>query len=265
MSPMERNVRLLIAYDGTEFHGWQRQPGQRTVQGELEAALSRTWRHPVELIGSGRTDAGVHALGQVANARTSSTLNVGKIRHAVVSRLPADIGVRAVQDVSPEFHATRHAVSKLYRYRLHNAAHRPVHHHAGRFTYHCWVPLDVSRMRAAATAFLGTHDFTALAASGCVRESMVRTVFRCDVTRCGDEIQVDIEGSGFLQHQVRNMVGTLVEVGRGRWEPEAVERILQSGDRRHAGPTLPAHGLCLQWVRYPAEVLRPAEASVPGP
>ncbi len=256
---MARTIYLRIAYDGTEFHGWQTQPGVRTVQSVLEQSLQRVARHPVDLVGSGRTDSGVHAAGQVAGFVTSCTLPAEKFQAAVASRLPEDVAVLASRVVHPEFHATRCAVGKLYRYRIHNAKTPPTERRTQRTTYHFWHPLSTERMQEAARFFQGKKDFSAMAARGGVRESMVRTVFRCSVERHFDEVRIEVEGSGFLYRQVRNMVGTLIQVGLGRWEPSCVAKILESSDRSNAGPTAPAHGLCLQWVRYPPQLLRKPE------
>jgi len=252
-----RNVRFVIAYDGTDFHGWQSQPGLRTVQGLIEQAARRAVRHQVELIGSGRTDAGVHAAGQVANFSTDCRIPAEKLGRAIGSRLSKDMCILDVRDVSLAFHSTRSTISKLYRYRIHNARHRPVTRCTQRQTYHFWQKLDLDRMRAGARHFIGRMDFAAMASKGSERETTVRTVLRCEVERSYDEVRIDVEGVGFLYNQVRNMVGTLVEVGRGHWAPERVGEILASRDRRTAGPTAPARGLCLQWVRYPARLLRP--------
>ena len=254
---MERNIRLLLSYDGTDFHGWQIQPGRRTVQSVVEDSLRRVLRHDTRLSASGRTDAGVHALGQVANLRTSCTMPCDKLRHAVGSRLPPDICVRSVADVADAFHATRSALSKLYRYRIHNAPARPVTRMTQRETYHFWERLDVERMRQAAIHFVGEMDYTSMASADCQRVTMVRQVFRCDVSRHFAEIRIDVEGSGFLYNQVRSMVGTLIEVGRGRWEPDRVAAIMAARDRSQAGPTVAAKGLCLRWVRYPPDLLNP--------
>lgn len=247
---------MVVAYDGTEFHGWQHQPGLRTVQGVLEQSARRALRHQVALVGSGRTDRGVHAAGHVCSFDTSSELSTYRMRHAMGSRLPKDVTIVAVRDVHHTFHATRSAISKLYRYRIHNALGRPVERSAQPYCYHFWHDLEVDRMRLGARHFIGEMDFTAMTATGTVRETMVRRVIRCDVERHLDEIRIDVEGTGFLYKQVRNMVGTLLRVGCGQWEPDRVADIIASRNRANAGPTAPARGLCLRWVRYPASVLR---------
>ncbi len=254
---MERNVRLLIAYDGSEYHGWQVQQGLLTIQGLLEQAARRVCRHQESIVGSGRTDAGVHAAGQVAHFKTACTIPANNLRRAIGARLPKDISLVDVGDVSRVFHARRDVLRKLYRYRIHAAAGRPVSRTTQRYTYHFWNPLDVERMRAAARHFVGCMDYSAMATKGCERETMVRTVLRCDVHRDLDEIIVDVLGKGFLYNQVRNMVGTLIEIGRGRWEPDHLRLILESCDRSQTGPTAPARGLSLQWVQYPPELLDP--------
>ncbi|MHC5110706.1 MAG: tRNA pseudouridine(38-40) synthase TruA [Planctomycetota bacterium] len=259
---MQRNVLLLAAYDGTAFHGWQTQAGQRTVQQMLEQSLMRVVRHPVNLIGCSRTDAGVHALGHVSNFRTTHTLDVFRFRHAIGSRLPDDLSVVALRDVDPAFHATRSARSKMYRYRIHNAQHRPVENLSQRYVYHFWKPLDETRMQQAAHHFVGTIDFRAMASRSGEKDNTVRTVLRCEIRRMMDEIIIEIEGTGFLYNQVRNMVGTLINVGRGYWPPDHVVEILESRDRTNAGQKAPAKGLTLCWVRYPPELLGvPANSS----
>jgi len=251
---MDRNVSLVVAFEGTGYHGFQTQPGLRTVQETLEAAIRRAVRHPVSLIGSGRTDAGVHAAGHVSNFHTTCSLDSRKLAHSIGSRLPKDLSIVALRDVKPEFHATRGATSKLYRYRIFNAPHRPAGQLIHRYVYHYWNPLNVKAMKAGATHFVGEMDYSAMAATGTVRATMVREVLRCDVERHCDEIRIDVEGTGFLWKQVRTMVGTLMDVGRGRWEPDHVAKILASCDRKEGGPTAPARGLCLRWVRYPPEL-----------
>jgi len=256
---VSRNLAIWVAFDGTDFHGWQRQPGLRTVQQVLEETLQRAIRHPVDLTACGRTDSGVHAAAHVSNFRTDCNLPVDKLLHSFGSHLPDDIGILAVRDVAAHFHATRSAIAKCYRYRIHASQRRPVASLTQRFTHHQWVPLDVDAMRAAARHFIGEHDFTSLAATGTRRETMVRSVFRCDVERHLDEIHVNVEGDGFLWKQVRAMVGTLIQVGVGHWPADDVAAIIAARDRSRAGPTMPAKGLCLQWVRYPPEVLATAD------
>ena len=261
---MQRKLALWVAFDGTDFHGWQKQPGMRTVQGVLEESLQRALRHPVDLVGSGRTDAGVHALAHVNSFATTSDFPLDRLQASLQSRLPIDLSIIAVREVRFDFHATQSAVSKLYRYRIHASQSRPLESFSQRYTYHCWVPLDIEAMQQGAAHFVGQHDFTSLAATGTVRESMVRTIFRCEVHRYLDEIHVDVEGDGFLWKQVRTMVGTLLQIGRGRWRPEDVREIIAARDRSRAGPTMPAHGLCLQWVRYPREALEPSKTGNSG-
>ena len=259
---MERTLLLRIAYDGTDFHGWQTQPGLRTVQSEVEDALRRVVRHPVNLVGSGRTDAGVHAAAQTASFRSTCVIPPGRLKHALGARIAPDLSIVAACDVRPGFDARQHAVSKLYRYRIHAARHRTVDRLAQRYTYHVWDPLDLDAMRAASRHFVGTKDFTSLVATASPIENKVRTILRCDVERHLDEIRIDVEGTGFLYRQVRNMVGTLLCVGWGRWKPDHVAKILEDRNRNSAGPTAPPHGLCLQWVRYPPEMLTPPQPAV---
>jgi len=260
---MERNIKLVLAYDGTGFHGWQRQTELRTVQQELEDVLRQVLRHPLHVKGASRTDAGVHARGQVASVATSSAIPVENICRAVGHRLPADMALRDAQECRRGFHPSLDALGKLYRFRVFNSAHRPVEELAHRFVWHVWYPLDLERMRAAAAKLVGRHDFAGFASQGSPRQTTVRTVRRIGIRRGGYEVLFDIEGDGFLYNQVRNMVGTLVEVGRGRWLPERVCEILASRDRGLAGPTAPPHGLCLEWVRYGPT--KPAENVPDGP
>ena len=251
---MKRNVQLLIAYDGTDFHGWQTQWALRTVQAIIEEVVRRVVRHPVALIASGRTDAGVHAAGQVANFHTMNELTTDKLRHALGNRLPKDIDLLRLRDVPTRFHSTSRSTRKLYRYRIFNHPRRPTRHHQQRYVYHYYNQLDCGAMRRAARLFVGTHDFKAMASTRSTpRQSSIRTVLHCEVYAACEEIRIDVCGTGFLYNQVRNMVGTLLEVGRGKWPAECVTEILESRNRQNAGPTVPAQGLCLQWVQYPPD------------
>lgn len=247
---MLRNLKLIIAYDGTDFHGWQTQPGMRTVQGEFESIAARVCKHPVKLSGAGRTDAGVHARGQTASFRTETPIPANNLRLAIGHRLPTDIALIHVSDVAADFHASRAARSKLYRYTIINTEERPVREMRQRYGYHCWYPLDMDRLRTAAALLLGRHDFAGFASQGIPRKTTVRTLFRVDLRRVYDEIRIDFEGDGFLYNQVRNMVGTLIEIGRGQWPVERIAQVLETKDRNLAGPTARPHGLCMEWVRY---------------
>ena len=259
--PERRNIKLVIAYNGAAYHGWQRQaPGLETVQEHVENAAVRMLGERITVSGAGRTDAGVHAAGQVANFRTSNlAVPLTGLRRGMNSRLPRDIAIRSAAEVPEDFHASRSAVGKTYQYRIHVAPMRPVHLHGQ--VYHYWRALDVERMRAAAVRLIGTHDFRGFASSAEVRDNTVRTITRCDVTDADAEVHVSVQGDGFLYHMVRNLAGTLIEVGRGHWEPDRVDTILASRDRRDAGPTAPPDGLTLLCVHYDPEELRVEEAA----
>ena len=250
-----RNIKLVIAYDGAAYHGWQRQAdGIDTVQQRIEAAAADVLRHEVTVFGAGRTDAGVHAAGQVANLYTTNlAIPLRGLRRAMNSRLPRDVAVVSAADVPAEFHASRSAIGKTYRYRIHVAPLRPVE--LARQVYHYWRALDTPAMRDAAVRLLGRHDFIGFATSAEQRESTVRTIRRCDVTEDGPTVAVTVRGDGFLYNMGRNIVGTLIEVGRGRWGPERVDTILATRDRRQAGPTAPPDGLTLLCVHYRPEDL----------
>ncbi|MCC7293950.1 MAG: tRNA pseudouridine(38-40) synthase TruA [Phycisphaerales bacterium] len=256
-----RTFLMRIAFDGTDFHGFQNQPGLRTVQSVMEDQLRRVLRHPLELIGSGRTDAGVHAAAMGTSFTSTTPLPPDKLIHAIGSRLPEDVGLLDIREAAPDFHARKDAICKLYQYRIFNSRTRPVAEFAQRYAFHCWRRLDVERMAEAAKAFIGAHDFTSFAGAGCMRENMVRTILHCHVERQFNEIRINVLGEGFLYQQVRIMAGTLMEVGVGRFSPEDVGRIIASRDRKQAGPTAQPHGLCLRWVRYPVERLVPSAAA----
>lgn len=252
----DKRFRVTVAYDGTAFHGWQKQvsvPGHeplRTVAGVLEEALRHVLRQRLDLVGASRTDAGVHAKGQVAHfVVTDTTIPIERLAQAINSRLPEDVEVLAVEPAPSHFDAISDAVSKQYRYRVFHTARRPLNKR--HYVWHCWTPLDTDRMADGASRLTGTHDFAGFAAAGHGRASTIRTVLRCDIFRDNPEIHIVVEGTGFLYNMVRIIAGTLVEIGRGRFEPDVIDHVLQSRDRRAAGPTLPARGLCLEWIRYP--------------
>ena len=246
----QRKLRMVIAYNGANYHGWQRQAdGIDTVQQRVEEATKHVLRHPLNVHGASRTDAGVHAEGQSAHVITTNmSVPLFGMKRAMNSHLPRDIVVRSIAEVPMNFNASVSAAGKTYRYRIHVGPTRPVERTA--LVLHYWRPLDIEPMQLASNRLVGTHDFAGFASAGDQRDSTVRTITRCDVVPVGDEIQVFVAGTGFLYNQVRNIVGTLIEIGRGLWNPDRVDKILQSGDRRDAGPTSPPDGLTLMRVHY---------------
>jgi tRNA pseudouridine38-40 synthase len=253
-----RNIRLTIAYDGTDFHGWQRQPKAPTIQSCLEAAIESIVGSPVKVVASGRTDAGVHAAKQVANFKTSSPIPCPNLVRAVNNMLPPTVRVKEAREAPEEFHARYAVRSKTYCYRiLHSQVCSPF---LARFVYHYPYPLDRRRMAEAACLIEGRHDFASFAGSCGTNEdappksspSTVREILTSRILwRAQTSIVVyEVCGEGFLQYMVRNIVGTLIEVGRGKLEPNDMARILEAHDRALAGPTAPAQGLCLMKVEY---------------
>jgi len=243
-----RNIKLTIAYDGSEYHGWQTQPGKKTIQVSLTQAIQNLIGSEVRVFGASRTDAGVSALGQVALVQIDSPIPVENLAKAITHRLPLDIAVAEGVEVPQGFDVIGAVKNKLYRYTIFTGPLRPVLQ-----IKHCWhlpAELDVAAMNEAAKIFVGKKDFKSFASAADNRESTVRTIFRCDVTREGDLVYVDIEGDGFLYNMVRNIVGTLVEVGLGRQNPEKINKILEAKNRTAAGPIAPAAGLCLMWIKY---------------
>lgn len=242
------HFRLILEYDGSEFCGWQVQPDQRTLQGVLEEALLRLVGQPVRVAGAGRTDSGVHAAGQVACFRTARSFDPGTVLRALNALTPADLVIRAVDVVPEEFDPRRSARSRTYVYRLWNRSEPSPFWR--RYAWHCRGALDVEKMQAAAARLLGEHDFTSFRAAGCEAAHPIRRVLRSSVHREGDLLRYEIEATAFLRHMVRNIVGTLLEVGRGERTVEDFERLLIERDRDLAGITAPAHGLCLVHVQY---------------
>ena len=243
-----RNLKLVVSYDGTDFHGWQLQPGYRTVQETLETALAGLTGGRVRANASGRTDTGVHAVGQVVNVRTETRIPAEKLAAAVNAHLPADVVVKEAADVPAGFDANRDARRKLYRYVVHDG---PVPDlFLRRYCHHARHRLDAAAMARAAAPLRGRHDFHSFETDWPNRASSVRTVTHLAVNRFGDWIWVDVEADGFLYNMVRAIAGTLLNVGRGYWPETHVAEILQAADRTRAGPTAPARGLFLMRVTY---------------
>jgi tRNA pseudouridine38-40 synthase len=247
-----RTLKLTLAYDGTRYGGWQRQINAVTVQQIVEEAVAPVAGtadvRPPTVSGAGRTDAGVHALGQVASVNIESDIPASAVHRALNVRLPADIRVVGVVDAPLGFHARFHATGKAYRYRICTT---PVASPFDRwFVWHAPFTRDLDAMRVAAGRLVGRHDFASFQSAGSFVRHTVRTISRIDIRDLGGELVVEVEGDGFLRHMVRAMVGTLSEVGTGARTPEEVDRILAARDRRAAGPTAPAAGLTLLAVRY---------------
>ena len=258
-------ISLLLEYDGTDFVGWQVQPNGRSVQEEVERALGVVCATPIRVIAAGRTDSGVHALGQVASFIPPVERPMVAFEKGLNGLLPRDVAVREARIRTPGFDARRSARGKLYRYRIANLpARSPL---TSRQSWQVFPPLDVEAMRRAATHLIGTHDFAAFRAANCEAQTTVRTMRRLEVRgESGGEIAIEVEASAFLKHMVRNLVGTLVEVGFGLRTPENVAEVLAQKDRTLAGRTAPPQGLCLVEVYYPpdGEARRPIEAEIGG-
>lgn len=284
--PVQR-YKLVVAYRGTRYHGWQQQsaldtytgekppPGEGipTIQQELTKALQSVLGHPVQVVGSSRTDAGVHAKGQVVHLDTDQVqIPREGLRKAVNHRLPSDVLVRSIRVVPPTFNAVRSTTTKRYQYFIWNHAERPLFFPD--LAWHRWQRLDIAAMQSAAAHFVGMHDFASFARPGHGRLNTERTIFACDVNYRTPKLVFGIEGSGFLWNMVRIMVGTLVEVGLGRYAPDDIPTMLEARDRQSAGSTAPPHGLYLQWIRFdpqslvmpdPALAVEAAPAEVPPP
>lgn len=256
-----RTVKLTLAYDGTRFVGWQRQASGESIQGWLERAFERLEGTPVTVHGAGRTDAGVHALGQVASVSLAGVHDSATLMRALNAQLPPDIRIRAVEEVAADFHARFSARRKTYRYLVRHAPFADPFERT--FAWHVPEPLRINDMSAAAAALQGTHDFSAFRSTGSDVTTTVRTIYRSelrglpggarlpDTHAAGVLLAYDVEGDGFLRHMVRAIAGTLVEVGRGARTAHSVSALLQAGTARaEAGPTAPAHGLYLVGVAY---------------
>ena len=243
------NYRLTLCYDGTRWRGWQKQGNtENTIQGRLETLLSRLLEQPVEVAGSGRTDGGVHAKGQVASFRAKTHLSTEEILAGLRRYLPADIGAVSLEEAEPRFHARLSCTGKTYVYRIWNSDAPNVFER--NYLYFLHESLDVGTMREAAEALCGTHDYRAFCSLKKYKKSTVRTVERITIEELGAELRLTLTGDGFLYNMVRILVGTLLAVGRGERKPEDMAAILESKDRQNAGETVPACGLCLWEVRY---------------
>lgn len=243
------NYRLTLCYDGTRWKGWQKQGNtDHTIQGKLETLLSRLLDQPIEVAASGRTDAGTHAKRQVVSFRAKTALSTQEILDGLRRYLPADIGAVSLEQVEPRFHARFSCTGKTYTYRIWNSDEPNVFER--NYLYHLHETLDVPAMRRAAEDLCGTHDYKAFCSLKRTKKSTVRRVDSITIQELGPELLFTFEGNGFLYHMVRILVGTLLEVGRGNLQPEEMGDILVSQDRKRAGETVPACGLCLVDVRY---------------
>ena len=243
-----KNIKLVIEYDGKEFNGWQKQPNKLNIQGEIEKAIFEITGEEVNLIASGRTDAGVHAFGQVANFNTETKLPIEKIAKAINSKLKKSIVIKSAEEVDEQFHSRYSVHSKTYRYIINNSENGTAIYRD--LEYHYPFKLDAEKMNEAIKYFEGEHDFKGFKASGTSSKSSVRTIYEGTVWRDGDRINIEITGNGFLYNMVRIIAGTLLEVGEGKITPEEIPNIINSQDRKKAGRTLPAKGLYLMKVEY---------------
>ncbi len=243
-----RNIKLLISYDGKKYNGWQRQVStDQTIQTKLEQLLSKMTGEEIEVHGSGRTDRGVHATGQVANFHTDTKMSVDEILQYMNTYLPQDIAVLEAKDASPRFHSRLNVIQKTYVYRVWNA---PVRNVLERnYTYHVPEKLDVEAMREAASYLLGTNDYQSFCARK-MKKSSVRTIHSIDIDEIGNEIRFTYRGSGFLYNMVRILTGTLIEVGKQERSASSIPALIEARERRLAGHTTPAHALCLAKVDY---------------
>lgn len=242
-----RNIKITIQYNGEKYCGWQKQPDSLGVQGTIEKAIYDITREEVKIIGSGRTDAGVHALGQVANFQLTSTIPASKIPSALNSKLPKDISIISCEEVSQEFHSRYSARGKIYRYLIYNSVYRsPIYKD---ISYQVKYDLDFDKMCIEAKSFIGTYDFKGFMSSGSSVTDTVRTIYDIELTKEDNLIVLEIEGNGFLYNMVRIIVGTLVDVGRGRIN-ESISEVIISKSRSRSGHTAPAHGLFLKKVDY---------------
>ena len=243
-----RNIKLTIEYDGKDFNGWQKQPTKLNIQGTIEQAIKQITGEDVELNASGRTDAGVHALGQVANFKTNSQIPIEKFAIAINSKLKRSIVIKKAEEVDERFHSRLSCKKKTYRYIINNSPEGTAIYR--NLETHIPQKLDLSQMKKAIKYFEGEHDFKAFKASGTSSKSSVRTIYKADIYQENEKIFIEITGNGFLYNMVRIIVGTLVEVGLGKIKSEKIIDIIQQGKRENAGKTFPPNGLYLLKVMY---------------
>ena len=243
-----RNIKLTIEYDGKCYNGWQKQPNKLNIQGEIERAIYNITKEEVDLIGSGRTDAGVHALGQVANFKTNSQISIEKLPLAINSQLKNSIVIKEAEEVNERFHSRYNAKRKTYRYIINNSKCGTAIYRNLEYSYP--FKLDAEKMKQASKYFEGEHDFKAFKSSGTSSKNSVRTIYKAIVKQEGEKIIIELTGNGFLYNMVRIISGTLLDVGLGKIQPEEIPEMIESKDRERAGKTLPAHGLYLVEVKY---------------
>ena len=243
-----RNIKLTIEYDGKDFNGWQKQPNKLNIQGEIERSIKDITGEDVDLIASGRTDAGVHALGQVANFKTDSNIPVEKIPIALNTKLKRSIRILAAEEVDERFHSRYNCKKKTYKYVINNSANVTAIYR--NLEYNFSQELNVDKMNEAVKYFIGEHDFKGFKASGTSSKSSVRTIYDAKVYKNGDRVNIELTGNGFLYNMVRIISGTLIDVGIGKILPEEVPDIINSKERTKAGKTLPPNGLYLIKVEY---------------
>ena len=230
------------------INGWQKQPGRLNIQGEIEKAIEELTNEKVELIASGRTDSGVHSLGQVANFKTNSNLEIEKIPYAINSKLKKSIRIKKAEEVDEKFHARYNCKKKRYRYTINNSEQGSAIYR--NLEYHVPKKLNISKMKNAIKYIEGEHDFSSFKSSGTSSKSSVRVIYKAEIIEDGEKIYIELTGNGFLYNMVRIIAVTLVEVGLGKIEPEEIKNIIEKKERILAGKTLPAHGLCLMEVQY---------------
>jgi tRNA pseudouridine38-40 synthase len=243
-----KRVMIVVAYDGTNYHGWQLQPNVVTIESVLNNALSSLFMEDIKVIGASRTDTGVHALGNIAVFDTEARMPAEKVAYALNQRLPEDIRIQSSKEVALDFHPRRQNSKKTYEYKILNSEFPlPTERLYSYFTY---VPLDIELMQRAADYLVGEHDFKSFCSINTVAETTVRTIYDISVTKSGNMISIKVTGSGFLYNMVRIIAGTLMEAGKGKLPPEKIPEILQALDRTQAGPTAPAYGLTLYEYKY---------------